>query len=86
MHYKAITLANIAIARIPPIQMDAVLRTRLINEAHFLRGLLYFDMVRMFGSIPLVLQEDEPLTPPVASVDDIYKQIIADLNCSRRSS
>ena len=79
MHYKAITIANIALARIPAIQMDAVLRTRLINEAHFLRGLLYFDMVRMFGKIPLVLQENEPLTPESASVDDIYNQIITDL-------
>ena len=58
------------------------LRTRLINEAHFLRGLLYFDMVRMFGSIPLVLEEQEPLTPPVASVDDIYNQIISDLTAA----
>jgi hypothetical protein len=82
MHYKAITLANIAIAKIPAIQMDATLRTRLVNEAHFLRGLLYFDMVRMFGSIPLVLAEEEPLTPPVASVDDIYTQIIADLTAA----
>lgn len=79
MHYKAITIANIALARIPSIQMDAVLRTRLINEAHFLRGLLYFDMVRMFGKIPLVLQENETLTPAPASVDDIYNQIITDL-------
>ena len=79
MHYKAITIANIALARIPAIQMDVVLRTRLINEAHFLRGLLYFDMVRMFGKIPLVLKENEPLTPTPASVDDIYNQIIIDL-------
>ena len=79
MHYKAITLANIAIARIPGIEMDPTLRTRLINEAHFLRGLLYFDMVRLFGSIPLVLEEQEQLTPPAASVEDIYTRIIADL-------
>src|SRR4051794_4053073 len=75
MHYKAITLANIAIARIPGIDMDPTLRTRLVNEAHFLRGLLYFDMVRMFGTIPLVLEEVEPLTPPIASTDDIYAQV-----------
>ncbi len=79
MHYKAITIANIALARIPAIQMDAALRTRLLNEAYFLRGLLYFDMVRMFGKIPLVLQENEPLTPVPSSVDDIYNQIISDL-------
>ncbi len=82
MHYKAITLANIAIARIPGIQMDATLRDRLVNEAHFLRGLLYFDMVRMFGNIPLVLAEEEPLTPPVAAASDIYTQITTDLSAS----
>lgn len=82
MHYKAITLANIAIARIPGIDMDPTLRTRLINEAHFLRGLLYFDMVRLFGSIPLVLEEVEPLTPAVATPDEIYAQIIADLTAA----
>lgn len=78
-HYKTITLANIAIERIPLIQMDAILRTRLVNEAKFLRGMLYFDMVRMFGSVPLVLKETEPLTPVIANVDDIYAQIITDL-------
>ena len=82
MHYKAITLANIAIARIPGIPMDATLRTRLINEAHFLRGLLYFDMVRMFGSIPLVLQEVEPLTPEPAAPAAIYDQVILDLTAA----
>ena len=80
MHYKAITIANIAIARIPAIDMNAALRTRLVNEAKFLRGLLYFNMVRMFGSIPLLVNEEEPLTPPIAQVDAIYNQIISDLS------
>lgn len=78
-HYKAITIANIAIERIPLIQMDPTLRTRLVNEAKFLRGMLYFDMVRMFGNIPLVLKEVEPLLPAIATADEIYAQIITDL-------
>ncbi len=81
-HYKAITLSNIAIERIPPIQMDETLKARLINEAKFLRGLLYFDMVRMFGRIPLLTHEIEPLTPEAAEVDDIYAQIITDLEAA----
>lgn len=78
-HYKAITLANIAIARIPLIEMDETLKARLLNEAKFLRGLLYFDLVRMFGRIPLLLNEIESITPEIAEVDDIYAQIITDL-------
>ncbi len=81
-HYKAITIANIAISRIPAISMDTTLKNRLLNEAHFLRGLLYFDMVRMFGRIPLLAQENEPLKPNEASVNAIYAQIIADLTAA----
>ena len=83
MHYKTITLANIAIERIPLIDMNVNLRNRLVGEAKFLRGLMYFNMVRMFGKIPLVLKEVEPLRPPVAEVADIYTQIHADLKSAQ---
>lgn len=79
MHYKVINFANIAIERVPLINMNTTLRTRLVNEAKFIRGLLYFNLVRMFGSVPLVLTEDGPMQPPRASVDDIYAQIVTDL-------
>ncbi|UAY51935.1 RagB/SusD family nutrient uptake outer membrane protein [Ferruginibacter albus] len=79
MEYKTVTIANIAIARIPSIDMDATLRTRLVGEAKFLRGLMYFDLVRWFGKVPLITQEDAPLYPSLSSVDDVYTQIIADL-------
>lgn len=80
IHYKTIYLANIAIDRIPSINMDSALRTRLVNEAKFLRGLLYFNLVRMFGEIPLVVSEGAPLNPEAAAVPDIYDQIIVDLS------
>ncbi|TLV02084.1 RagB/SusD family nutrient uptake outer membrane protein [Dyadobacter luticola] len=79
IHYKTITLANIAIERIPPINMDETLRTRLVNEAKFLRAMSYFNLVRMFGNVPLLLTEEEPLDPEVAGVNTIYDQIISDL-------
>lgn len=79
MHYKSIYLANIAIERIPQIEMNEVLRNRLVNEAKFLRGLLYFNLVRMFGEVPLLVSEDSPLNPEVSSVAEIYDQIIQDL-------
>lgn len=79
MHYKTITLANIAIERIPLIDMNTSLRNRLVGEAKFLRGLMYFNMVRMFGKIPMVLKEEEPLRPQVSEVAAIYAQIHSDL-------
>lgn len=78
-HYKAISLANIAIAKVPLIDMDETLRDRLTNEAKFLRGLLYFNLVRMYGKIPLLVSENNDLYPGAAEVEDIYTQIIQDL-------
>ncbi|WP_224997901.1 RagB/SusD family nutrient uptake outer membrane protein [Cesiribacter sp. SM1] len=79
MHYKTIYLANIAIERIPAISMDPTLQSRLVNEAKFLRGLMYFNLVRMFGSVPLLVNEVNPLNPEAAEVEAIYAQIIQDL-------
>jgi len=82
MHYKTITIANIAIQRIPSIEMNQALRGRLVAEAKFLRGLMYFNLVRMFGEIPLLVTEEDNanLAPSRASVDAIYTQIITDLS------
>lgn len=82
IHYKTITLANIAIERIPGINMDQTLRTRLVNEARFLRALAYFNLVRFFGQVPLLLSETEPLNPQVADVAAVYQQIIDDLKAA----
>lgn len=50
--YKGINLANQCISNIPNITMDEGLKARYIAEARFLRGLLYFDLVRAFGGVP----------------------------------
>lgn len=82
--YVAVNRANIAIARIPQIEMEATLRTRLVNEAKFLRGLLYFNMVRLWGDVPLVLEENSSLGKDVIQVartpkEEVYQQVIRDL-------
>ena len=82
MHYKTITVANIAIERIPGISMDATLRERLVNEAKFLRALMYFDLVRMFGDVPLVTKEEEDLKPSRAAATAVYDLIISDLTAA----
>lgn len=82
MHFKTITVANIAIQRIPEISMDATLRTRLVNEAKFIRGLMYFDLVRMFGDVPLLTKEVEDLKPARAAASAVYDLIISDLTAA----
>jgi hypothetical protein len=82
--YYGINRANIAIDRIPAISIDSTLRSRLVREAKFVRGLLYFDLVRLYGAVPLVLHDPasiqlEKLKVARSPVDSVYLQIIADL-------
>jgi hypothetical protein len=82
--YYGINRANIAIDKIPGISFDTTLRSRLVREAKFLRGLLYFNLVRLYGAVPLVLHDPtsiklNELQLPRKSVDSVYAQILTDL-------
>ncbi|MDR1224751.1 MAG: RagB/SusD family nutrient uptake outer membrane protein [Tannerella sp.] len=78
--YKGIARANIAVDNIPNVNASDEVRQRLINEAKFLRALLYFNAVQFWGDIPLVKSseysaEDLNRHP----VEDVYDFIIRDL-------
>jgi hypothetical protein len=82
--YAGINRANVAIDNIPKVSGSEATKTRLINEAKFIRALLYFHAVRLWGGVPIVLHEPtsiqvESLKSKRASVDEVYAQIIADL-------
>jgi hypothetical protein len=60
----------------------AALRTRYEGEAKFIRAMMYFDLVRYFGKVPLI---DHALIPqevaqiPRTDVAKVYDLIISDL-------
>jgi hypothetical protein len=67
---------------VPPINMDAALKTRYVNEARFLRALAYFNLVRAYGDIPLqtkVAESAEELNPTRTPKADVYAFIVDDL-------
>ncbi|MGB5818713.1 MAG: RagB/SusD family nutrient uptake outer membrane protein [Saonia sp.] len=85
--YTAIGRTNIAIDRITPMDnglFEDGRKDALLGEVHFLRGLHYFNLVRLFGGVPLVVNETLSLDPdeiqvPRSSENQIYQQVIADL-------
>ncbi|MGF1638129.1 MAG: RagB/SusD family nutrient uptake outer membrane protein [Cyclobacteriaceae bacterium] len=81
--YRGISLANIVIGRAPTADFNPQLKERVIAEAKFIRALTYFNLVRIYGEVPLVLNEvldpREGLAHRRQSVDLIYDQIIEDL-------
>ncbi|NND35243.1 MAG: RagB/SusD family nutrient uptake outer membrane protein [Saprospiraceae bacterium] len=83
--YKTINLANIAIKNIPDIDMDEGLKNRLMGEVFFIRGMMYFDLVRMFGDVPLRLLPTEDLsilTAERTGAEEVYAQVITDLQAA----
>jgi hypothetical protein len=79
--YKTIADANIILDRIENVDFDAAVKNRIIGEARFARGLSYFNLVRFFGAVPLVLHEisgREALTYGRAPIDNILAQIESD--------
>lgn len=81
--YTAIGRCNAILGRIDPITMDNALKARYIGEAKFLRALFYFNLVRTFGDVPLVLKEiinpDEGYEYGRNPKADVYTQIEKDL-------
>ncbi|AQX86205.1 RagB/SusD family nutrient uptake outer membrane protein [Elizabethkingia bruuniana] len=56
-HYIGIQQANIVLNRITPVAMDSQIKNYRIGEMKFLRALMYFDLVRIFGDVPLSTEE-----------------------------
>jgi starch-binding outer membrane protein, SusD/RagB family len=86
--YKTIANANVAIDKIPDIAFDEAKKSRLIGEARFVRALLYFNMVRLFGEVPLVTTQITSLSEvntPRSPVADVYAQIISDLEFAEQN-
>ncbi|MDY3847914.1 MAG: RagB/SusD family nutrient uptake outer membrane protein [Prevotella sp.] len=57
---------------------DLTARGRIIGQARALRAILYFDLARMFGDVPLVTVPTEENLPRTAA-SEVYKQIFEDL-------
>lgn len=83
-HYIGIQQANIILTRIGkiPDMTDALKNTR-IGEMKFLRALMYFNLVRIYGDVPLVLKEttnvNDYFGQPRTPVAEVYSAIEKDL-------
>ncbi|MDP4276630.1 MAG: RagB/SusD family nutrient uptake outer membrane protein [Bacteroidota bacterium] len=80
--YETISRANNVIAYVPSMSIDATLRDRLVGEAKFLRAFSYFNLVNVFGKVPLKLLPQTTqanINVGLSEVSAIYTQIEKDL-------
>jgi hypothetical protein len=59
-NYEGVYRANVVLERVPGISMDASLKERILGEAKFIRAWNFYNLVTMFGGVPLA---DHVLAP-----------------------
>ncbi len=79
-YYRALYRCNMLINKMDQINWGSnpELRNTYEAEARFIRAYLYFDMVRLWGNIPLLTAPSSENIPQ-ANPDDVYKVIAEDL-------
>lgn len=82
-HYQGIFRANYLLTKLSAVPMDAALIARYTAETKALRANYYFNLVRMFKNVPLILtplSTSEFYTVLQATPAAVYTQIEKDLN------
>lgn len=85
-YYSSIARINQALSVLEAGTYDETTKKRLIGEVRFLRGLYYFNLVRIFGGVPKVVRVPAPTEvyndefQTRATKEVIYAQIIEDLS------
>jgi hypothetical protein len=81
--YTIISRANTVLENVAAINtnIDATVKNRILGEAYFFRGWAYFQLVQLYGGVPIRLKSlslDPTASMARSSVADVYKQVIAD--------
>lgn len=83
--YKGVFRCNLALEKIPPIEMDEEKKEELLGQAYFLRGLYYFYLSSIYYRPPLITERIDNLEVQFTNAprDSLRMRIISDL---RRAS
>ena len=80
-HWRGIYRANQVLDKVPGITMSNNLKRQYLGEARFLRALYYYNLVTIWGNIPLVLAPSQPADKPAqVPQEQVWAQIEKDLN------
>jgi hypothetical protein len=81
--FRGILLSNVVLDRIGDVAMAQAAKDSYTGQVKFLRALMYFNLVRVFGDLPLVTKETKSVEEGYAQkrlpVAEIYVQIVKDL-------
>jgi hypothetical protein len=78
-YYRGIEAANLAIKNIPQISMNEATKAKHLGEARFLRAYYYYNLVNIFGNVPIKLnptEKPEDAILPKSTVTEVYETVI----------
>lgn len=78
--YVGINRCNQVLGNVPNINMDANLKTQLLGEATFMRGLFYYYLAEYWGNVPVLLRTTTTtdLATPNSTRAQVFTQVEAD--------
>lgn len=82
--YIAVNRANAVLKYVPALDMPGTRKNAILGEARFLRALAYFNLVKLYGGVPLRLEPTESGAPavlnlPRATAEQVYQRVVDDL-------
>lgn len=87
--YRVVNRANNVLAKVPAVsdpQLTDALRNQLLGEAYFARALAYFDLVRIWGGVPVIteptLKPSDNVAVRRSSAAETYAQVLRDLEAA----
>ncbi|WPP52662.1 RagB/SusD family nutrient uptake outer membrane protein [Catalinimonas niigatensis] len=86
--YRIVLRANFVIQNIDEAtNVSDALKTRIKGEAHFLRAWAYFELVSLWGPVPLNTEPavSQDGTPRASSENEVYDLIFADLQIAEQN-
>ena len=82
LKYEIISRANAILINVPKIEMDKSLQDRILGEAYFMRGLMYWHFYKIYGQVPVITEQnviENSYNVPKATIEEIESRIEADL-------
>lgn len=84
-HYTSLYQVNIVIEKIADASLDDAYKKLVVAEMKFLRALYYFNLVQLYGAVPLVttpIQGEDAYKTKRSPATDVYTQITEDLKAA----
>ena len=84
--WQVVARTNDVIFNVNKSQITETVKNRILGEAYFIRAKSYFDLVRLWGGVPLRLEPSKASTIHMArsSANEVYGQIVKDLNEAKK--